>query len=141
MQERDKLLKQFTKGYAKYGTQLSLLAIDLTVNEQLLPKEIMHKLFGGPQRHALCAFGEPISDDCGKLTDYKTRSECSDEAKQAYNCWRDLATKGGAWVLSNGIRRTTPACRPELLWCIFVHGILLGKTAEQQDNSLTPMGS
>jgi len=137
MQERDELLKRFKKGYEMYGNELALIATDLTVNKQLLPKETMDKLLDGGGRHCRTAFGFPVRDDCGKLTDYKIiRGGGWDEAEQAYNYWSDLAKKGGAWVLSNGIFRVTPACRPELLWCIFVHGTLSGDTAEQQDNSL-----
>ena len=133
MQTHDELLEKFTEGYAKYGTRMALLVTDLTENKQLLPKEIMYKLFHGPRDHQLYALGQ-TSDDCGKLTDYKTRSGCSDEAEQAFNCWLDLAKKGGAWVFSNGIVSIKPAPLPQTLWSVFVHHTLLGKTAEQVDN-------
>jgi len=62
------------------------------------------------------------------------RTLLSDEAEQAYNCWLDLAKKGGAWAFSNGIVSTKPASPPETLWCVFVHHTLSGDTAEQVDN-------
>ena len=134
MDTHDQLLEQFARGYEQYGTQLSLLATQPMETNQLWTKDTLQKLFGDDSRYQLRMFGGPISDDCGKVTDYITRSGCNDEGNQAGNCWHNLAAKAGSWVLSNGKARTTPACRPVLLWSDFVHCTLLGDTAEQVDN-------
>ncbi len=135
MQERDELFKRFTKGYEMYAYELNLIVTDLTENKQLLPKETMENWLGGG-RLLTIPYSLPIRDDCGKLTDYKlVRWRGFNKEEPAYNYWCDLAAKGGAWVLSNGIVRATPAPGPMSLWFIFVHGTLSGDTAEQVDNA------